>query len=68
MELQKLWNALNILFTIILNTNKCLGDYDKLQSTSSVYDVLVLPLGHTQRNQSISVYKTYTIVLRDKLL
>ena len=68
MELQKFWKALNTAFTSTLNLNKVLGDCDKLQSIFSASDVLVPPLGHTQRNQSINDYENYTRVLRDHLL
>ena len=68
MELQKFWNALNTVFTSTLNTNKGLGDYDKLQSTFSASDVLVPPLGHTQRNQTMCAYENYNRVLIDHLL
>ena len=68
MDLQKFWNTLNTAFVSILNTNKGLGDYDKLQSTFSASDELVLPLRHTQRNQAMYLYENYTRVLRDHLL
>ena len=68
MELQKFWNALNTAFTSILNANKGLGDYDKLKNTFSALDLLVLPIGHTQRNQSMNAYENYTRVLREHIL
>ena len=68
MDLQKFWNTLNTAFVSTLNTNKRLGDYDKLQSTFSASDELVLPLRHTQRNQVMYLYENYTRVLRDHLL
>ena len=30
MDLKNFWNALNTVFTLTLNENKGLGDYDKL--------------------------------------
>ena len=67
-EFQKFLNALNIVFTTILNENKGLRDYDKLPSTFSASDVLIPPLGHTQRNQAMCAYENYKRVLRDHLL
>ena len=68
MELQKFWNALNTELTATLNTNKELGDYDKLKSTFSALDLLVPPIEHTQRNQGMNTDENYTTVLRDRLL
>ena len=68
MDLHKFQNALNTVFTPTLNANKGLGGYDKLKRIFSTLDVLVPPLGHTQRNQSINDYENYTRVLRDHLL
>ena len=59
---------MNTAFTSTLNANKGLRDYDKLQSTFSASDVLVLPLGHTQRNQAMCSYENYKRVLRYHLL
>ena len=67
-ELQKFWNALDTAFTSTLNTNKGLGDYDKLQSTFSAWEVLVPSMEHTQRNQAIYTYENFTRALRDHLL
>ena len=67
-ELQKFWTALNTAFTSTLNANKGLGDYDKLQSIFYASDVLVPPLGHTQKNQAMCAYENYKRVLRDHLL
>ena len=43
-DLQKNWITLNTVFTSILNANKGLGDYDKLQSIFFASDVMVPPL------------------------
>ena len=60
----KIWNALKTAFTSTLDTNKGLGNYNKLQITFSARDVLVSSLGHTQRNQAMSVDEKYNRGLR----
>ena len=62
------WNALNTAFMSSLNSNKGLGDYDKLQGEFLVFDILLPPHKHTQRSQETSAYKNYTRVLRGYLL
>ena len=67
-ELQNVWNALDTAFTSTLNANKGLEEYEKLQITFSAWEVLVPPMGHTQRNQAICAYENFTRVLRDHLM
>lgn len=65
------WNYtrfVNTVFTSKLNTNKGLGEQDKLQGICSAFDDLVPPLIHTQRSQSMRAYENYTRVLRYHLL
>ena len=68
MDLQKFWNAMDTAFSSTLNANKGLEEYDKLTDTYSAIDILVPPLGHTQRNQGMMAYRNFTRVLRDHLL
>ena len=53
MELQMFWNALNTAFMSSLNSNKGLGDYDKLQGEFSVFDILVPPHKHLLKKENI---------------
>ena len=68
MDIQKFWDAMDTAFTSTFNANQGLGECKTLTNSYSVIEIIVPPIGHTQQNQGVNVYKNFTRVLRDHLL
>ena len=67
-QLQKFWHAMDTAFTSTLNSNKGLGEYEKLTENYSVKQTLVPTQGHTQHNEAQASYNNFTRIIRDHLL
>ena len=66
-QLQKFWHTMDTALSSTLNSNKGLGEYDKLTEHYSVKETLVPPQGHTQRNEGQASYNSFTRIICDHL-